>query len=540
MKKQNYQKQRQEQARREQKQKKKKLRIKIKKPTFKGKELIFQITKTINHFFPDFCAQIEALEDPRIKKGSYSLSGIILASIMMFVLKQGSRNAMNEARTEGGFKENYFNLFGKKIPHRDTVDEVLRNLNEKELTTLKAELIPILLSKKVMHGGRFLGNYYSIADEGTGIHSFAERHCAHGLTMTGSSTLVFIKGALKQLTSEGIDKDILKLLRKMKSTTMTFKADEQWKDVFEEKPGRQISEEELELIEAQIKIKPGKTRYFHNVLEAKLICSNGFSLSLGSEWIENESVNQDKQDGEAKAFKRLSEYIKKLFSQLKTCVITEGLYPNGPFFKMCKKNNWRFICTFKDGNLPRLQDKIEEELGLNSHNTLSENSVRGGKNSVRVYRWLKGLAYCGTQLSWLECVETTTNSKGKVTTTHLTSEEVDCSTVAQYVTAGRLRQKIENEGFNTQKTGGYELEHTFSRISLIAAKNDYQCTQIAHLINQLCVLSQPVQKKLSEWTTTLKHCWVAMMGYLMHGVVNKKEWARFLSKRTQYQYSYLP
>jgi hypothetical protein len=28
--------------------------------------------------------------------------------------------------------------------------------------------------------------------------------------------------------------------------------------------------------------KNGKTTYFHNVLAAKLICSNGFSISLGT------------------------------------------------------------------------------------------------------------------------------------------------------------------------------------------------------------------------------------------------------------------
>ena len=33
--------------------------------------------------------------------------------------------------------------------------------------------------------------------------------------------------------------------------------------------------------------KNGKTTYFHNVFHAPLICSNGFSISLGTQWIEN-------------------------------------------------------------------------------------------------------------------------------------------------------------------------------------------------------------------------------------------------------------
>jgi hypothetical protein len=224
------------------------------------------------------------------------------------------------------------------------------------------------------------------------------------------------------------------------------------------------------------------------------------------------------------------------------CVIADGLYPNDPFFKICQKNVWRFICTFKEGNLPSLQTIIQEKLLLNVDNILSERITIGGEQLVRVVRWLNGLTYCGTELSWFECTETKTNSKGNVTTTrfvYLASEEVDRSTVVKYVAAGRLRQKIENEGFNTQKTGGYELEHKFSRVSLAATKNYYQCMQIAHLINQLCVLSKTMQNKISEWKTTLKHCWVALIGYLMCGRVNKEELARNLSKRTQYRYSFL-
>ena len=42
--------------------------------------------------------------------------------------------------------------------------------------------------------------------------------------------------------------------------------------------------------------KKGKTTYFHNVLEAKLITPNGFALSLATEWIANPTEAYDKQD----------------------------------------------------------------------------------------------------------------------------------------------------------------------------------------------------------------------------------------------------
>ena len=61
----------------------------------------------------------------------------------------------------------------------------------------------------------------------------------------------------------------------------------------------------------------GVVTYFHNVLEAKLVTSNGFSISLCSEWIQNPNLEYKKQDCEQKAFTRLSEKLKKSFPRLK-------------------------------------------------------------------------------------------------------------------------------------------------------------------------------------------------------------------------------
>ncbi len=49
---------------------------------------------------------------------------------------------------------------------------------------------------------------------------------------------------------------------------------------------------------------------------------------------------------------------------------------------------------------------------------------------------------------------------------------------------GRIRWKVENEGFNVQKNGGYELEHGYST-DLTASKGYYFLLQIAHTLTQL-------------------------------------------------------
>ena len=62
--------------------------------------------------------------------------------------------------------------------------------------------------------------------------------------------------------------------------------------------------------------KNGKTLYYHNVLEAKLVTPNGFALSLMTEFIENPGENPKKQDCELKAFHRMAERLKNRFPRL--------------------------------------------------------------------------------------------------------------------------------------------------------------------------------------------------------------------------------
>ncbi len=49
---------------------------------------------------------------------------------------------------------------------------------------------------------------------------------------------------------------------------------------------------------------------------------------------------------------------------------------------------------------------------------------------------------------------------------------------------GRLRWKIENQGFREQKHGGFALEHVYCRETL-AAQSLYRLLQLAHLLPQL-------------------------------------------------------
>jgi hypothetical protein len=264
--------------------------------------------------------------------------------------------------------------------------------------------------------------------------------------------------------------------------------------------------------------KTGVVTYFHYVLEAKLVTTTGLSLSLASEFIENApGRDYEKQDCEQKAFKRLAVKIKKYFPRLPICILADGLYPNNTVFDICAKNNWQFIITLKDGNLKSFQT----EVGLLRATSKKCIVCRADKNTRTTleYAFLNDIEYSGRYFSWVECNETIVNIKGEITSnqrfTYITNVCQDRQIVTETADSGRLRWKIENEGFNSQKNLGYALEHKFSRNSLIAMRNYYQLLQIAHMINQLVERSNEVVNILREHSKqTIVDLWKKMIAYL--------------------------
>jgi hypothetical protein len=411
---------------------------------------------------------MHTLRDGRERK-EYDTAELITACLMMFLLKEGSRNAMNNECKEVKFINNYFRLFKMGLPHMDTVEDFLRVLDEGELEQLKATLVSGLIERRVFHKFKLLGKRFIVAVDGTGVASYDDDYCGECLHKT---------------------------------------------------------------------YKSGNTVYFHHVLEAKLVTSNGLSISLATEWIYNDPERGfNKQDCESKAFKRLAVKLKQYFPRLPICITADGLYPNQHFIAICEQNNWDFIVVLQDGNLKSLQEEIRL-LPKPDQYALERYIVRGGERISQQYRWANDLEYKGHTLSWIECnEETITKDTGKQTNkrfVHITNLNIDRKTACQISTAGRLRWKIENEGFNSQKNQGYEMKHKYSRTSFQALKNYFQCLQIAHMINQLVVLSSDISSLLSEDTKmTVKHLWKCLIGFLQNGQISDKELNYIKEKRWQ-------
>src|ERR1035437_696275 len=211
-----------------------------------------------------------------------------------------------------------------------------------------------------------------------------------------------------------------------------------------------------------------KTIYYHNVLEAKLILGE-MVFSIDTEFIENEDENVSKQDCEIKAFKRLEVKLKKQYPHLPICMLGDSLYACEPVFKICDKNKWRFLLRFKEGSIKSIAEEF---------NALK--IIDGERNEKCV--WVRDIAYNQRVVNLIE-TEIVVDVK-KTSFVFITNIPITTKNADYIVYAGRSRWKIENQGFNNQKTKTYKIEHANS-LNYNAMKNRYLLTQIADILRQL-------------------------------------------------------
>lgn len=373
------------------------------------------------------------------KRPHYKVKELIISGLLLFLFAQKSRNKADIKAKNLDYQDNIKRLFNSRVADMDTVDRYLRFLQPEKLEALKQEMFKILIKSKILHKYKFLNQFFMLSIDGTGLQSFDYQP---------------YRGC-------------------------PFK-----------------------------KHKNGKITWTAYVLEAKIISLSGFSLSIATEWIENPiDKDFDKQDSELKAFKRLSKRIKKEFPRLPLVLLLDGLYANKSVFDICRTNNWSFIITLKDNQLNSVQEQIADKLLFKEYKT--DKYIVADKTHwyIEDYKIFEAIQYKDHKLNVVETISKKEHKKsGKKEQTkfvHISDIEVKTKKAHNLSQAGRARWKIENEGFNDQKTY-YNIEHKFSRTNFNATKNYYQLMQIAHIINQLMYKSKRIKNHIKQYGLTIR------------------------------------
>ncbi len=393
--------------------------------TLEQQALLKAFLATSQHFFGGFTSLFQDITDPRVPELiTYPLAALGFATLLMYVCRLGARRQITHLLRSNPWSAAKFQaLFGvAQCPHGDTTDALFSRLKPAEFQTTVSTMVETLIRKKVLAPYRLLDHYYLIAIDGTGRLVYRERHCEQCLTQTHH----------------------------------------------------------------------GQTLYYHPVLEAKLVTPNGFAFSVMTEFIENPGEHPTKQDCELKAFYRLAERLKQQFPQLPVCLTLDGLYAGGPTFARCERYGWKYLVVLQDKDLSTVHSEFESLIKLTPENHVRFSS--GPQSAIHQdLGWVNEIAYVDSaqqehRLAVLDCRETATTPAQPAKVTHyqwLTNFTVaNANVIALANQGGRLRWKIENEGFNNQKHRGFELEHPYSH-DRTASKVFYFLLQMAHLLFQL-------------------------------------------------------
>jgi transposase len=234
----------------------------------------------------------------------------------------------------------------ERIPDFGTLIYLLEKISEKELEKLQVQIVKYMLRQKVFEKFRLFNKYYAIVFDGTQEMTFSEKHCEHCLR-------------------------------------------------------RQIGKDENGSPIYQ---------YYHNILLASLVGANNLSIPILTEFIENEHQDISKQDCELKAFYRITEKLANYFPRTSLCLIADSLYACKPVIKICKKDNWKYIITFKSKSIPNLAKEYKSLLSLSPEN---KGIHMPNANTRQVFQWVNDIDYEGHLVNVVECEETKSGKKNK-------------------------------------------------------------------------------------------------------------------------------
>jgi len=237
-----------------------------------------------------------------------------------------------------------------------------------------------------------------------------------------------------------------------------------------------------------------KRVYCHKVLEAKLVLSKKIVISIDTEFIENESEDIGKQDCETNAAKRLLRRLKKDYPRLPVCIQADNLYETQPMMEICRKCGYKYIFTHKGTRQKNLDESYK--LFKESGEYTEVKKVGPEKGTACYINHIEDTVEKAETANILEyCYEGETGKTVKFQ--WLTDIEVTKKNLEELTEAARGRWKIENEGFNNQKKGIYDIEHLNSRDSN-ALKNHYLLTQISDIIMQIYLAWNPWFREIKQ------------------------------------------
>lgn len=278
---------------------------KMKRELKKAVNPLEELLIIIGQYFPKFYKWLETLTDNRNQSYiTYDIKICIIVRILALCSGIQSMNGINKDFNTDETLENINKILNEhyiELPHKDTITNVINELNFAELENIQTHMIKSLIRSKMFDKYRFNGMFHIVID-GTGLYS---------------SPINLGEQAITRVFNEGEDNEY-----KLYSYYAL----------------------EAKLICGNLVFS----------LATEFVENETYKDKFG-----NTTRKFDKQDCELKASYRLLKKIKNRFPKLPIIIGGDALYMGKPFLKLCDKYNFEYIIRYKEDSASSIKKDFD-------------------------------------------------------------------------------------------------------------------------------------------------------------------------------------
>ncbi len=389
---------------------------------------IVSFLKMEHHYFPNLVRELSRVEDPRHPSYTdYDIEEILYTMLLKNIFDLPSMQEMTNQFNQEERVWNVCKILGKSerefLPHYVTINDCLKKLNPDELEKVRNKLIRSLIRKRSFEDARFLGKYWTIIVDATGLFYFKEKHCEHCLKKTTK------KGTPEEKTYyyHNVLEAKIVLGENLIISIATEFIENENEDVLKQDCERRAFKRLAE------KIKKSYPRLPICILGDSLYaCAPFFELCTQNKW----------------------HYLIRF---------KDGSIPT-------LAQEYQTIVRMGENEYAK---RIEEKIYLR----------KSKETIINELKWLSELVHKDHPLTVMT-LEIKKTGKEKSEFQWITDLKITKNKAWEFAETGRRRWMIENEGFNIQKNHRYRIQHANS-LNYTAMKNHYLLTQIADLLLQL-------------------------------------------------------
>ena len=368
----------------------------------------------IKKYMPEMINKFDNLTDLRNQSYvKYKMKVIFMVRLMGLMC---SIKSMNEMTREFNTQETIENIARmcelelNEIPHCDTINDVFEKVKVEEIKEIIKDIITKLIRGKILTKFLVRNKYYHIIVDGTGLATSRKRYNKNCL----------VKNKTDKNGNKYQEYSTYVLEAKLVVGNMVFSI------------GREFVENSNNKNFIHRKISQYKK------LEKK-------TYNKKEDKRKNLSYKKYKQDCGIKAFERLAKKIKKNYQRLNILISGDALYANQKVIDICIKNKWKYIIRLKEGSIPTLYKEFEK--------------IASEENECNVdkYKFVTKIAYKEYETNVIRYKDKETEF------IYMTDLQITNKNIESSIIVGRKRWKIENEGFNMQKNGTFNIGHLYSQ-----------------------------------------------------------------------------